>query len=480
MTSAQHIQEFESYATSTDQPEQTSTIPFRLEPHSTARNAAIATIDIPYGTSILTSTPLATILIDSERGKRCDFCLYPREELQRCTGCKIFWYCDRTCQTKAWKAHHRRLCPRMQKFMASPSPQASPDSKLHLLLLAQLMTEHGTILEGAFDRISMDPRELPWKDALPHPITALLTLLPAEGHTDSVMSDLSVFGLKGGPIAKHLTCRFANNNFAMHSSRMDVFGHGIFPLASRAFNHSCYPNAVPIYRVTSNRAGAEMNVVTLRNISKWEEITIPYVDPALPYDIRRRQLKEAYGFACQCPACQSPLSQISQPIEFDIDSKKSTELELLLRGSVLPVVFEDTPESSRTLSDFRMEIIPKLSPNYLPSLSEEFSEASHSGSYDKAIEKGKSLLALYFLLYPANYPMIGLHALELAKICWNAFVTNPSSLERLVEMNSLLDLVEKIFITIFGGSVVSSSEDDPIIIELRTLKSALNSEVVNQ
>jgi len=73
-------------------------VPFRLESHPTARNAAIAISGISAGSTILSSTPLATVLVDSEKGKRCDFCLYPLEELQRCTGCKVYWYCDQSCR----------------------------------------------------------------------------------------------------------------------------------------------------------------------------------------------------------------------------------------------------------------------------------------------------------------------------------------------------------------------------------------------
>jgi len=156
--------------------------------------------------------------------------------------------------------------------MKSPAAESS-DAKLHTLLLAHLMVEHANVLQGAFERFSPESRDLPWIQALPHPITALLTLLPNERHIDS-LSDLSTLGIATTPVAKYLSARFANNNFALHSSRMDVFGHGVFPLASRAFNHSCAPNAVPIYQVSANHADVEMKVVALRKIPEGEEVTI--------------------------------------------------------------------------------------------------------------------------------------------------------------------------------------------------------------
>lgn len=48
-----------------------------------------------------------------------------------------------------------------------------------------------------------------------------------------------------------------------------------------------------------------------------------------------------------------------------------------------------------------------LHESYLPSLSETFSNASHDGPYDVALDTGESLLALYRLVYPPNYPQIG-------------------------------------------------------------------------
>jgi len=44
---------------------------------------------------------------------------------------------------------------------------------------------------------------------------------------------------------------------------------------------------------------------------------------------------------------------------------------------------------------------------YLTELSETFSKASHEGQYDIALDSGVTLLALYVLLYPVNYPQIG-------------------------------------------------------------------------
>jgi hypothetical protein len=44
---------------------------------------------------------------------------------------------------------------------------------------------------------------------------------------------------------------------------------------------------------------------------------------------------------------------------------------------------------------------------YLSIVSETFSKASHEGQYDVALDYGLTLLAVYIMIYPANYPQIG-------------------------------------------------------------------------
>jgi hypothetical protein len=48
-----------------------------------------------------------------------------------------------------------------------------------------------------------------------------------------------------------------------------------------------------------------------------------------------------------------------------------------------------------------------LHESYMEQLSEQFSKASHEGDYDISIRSGITLLALYLLIYPRNYPQIG-------------------------------------------------------------------------
>ena len=274
---------------------------------------------------------------------------------------------------RAWKAHHRRLCKTFPSFLASHSYQLlSAPGRAHSLLLAHLLAEHSQALWSAFST-----QKLP-SDNLSDPIAVLLSLLPRSKteprpnlpHLDSIPDSLITF----------LSCRFSNNNFTIHSSRMDVFAHGIFPLASRSFNHSCIPSAVPVYTLSQNSALVKMNIQLIRDLKPGEEvrqsvscvvnifnlllvkckITIPYIDPALPYTSRQGNLNLTYNFICSCPLCQRPWLTTHNCA---VPSSGLADFETRLREGVLPFLLEDDTrvDSAKLREDFFSRIPPFLS-----------------------------------------------------------------------------------------------------------------------
>ena len=74
-------------------------------------------------------------------------------------------------------------------------------------------------------------------------------------------------------------------------------GAAIFPLAS-SLNHSCDPNCEVAY-VDDSR----VHILAKRTIGRDEECTIAYVDPDLDGEERREELRETYGFDCECDVC---------------------------------------------------------------------------------------------------------------------------------------------------------------------------------
>ena len=69
------------------------------------------------------------------------------------------------------------------------------------------------------------------------------------------------------------------------------------------FNHSCLPNVI------FGQNGSQMYFMTCRNILKGEEICDNYIDIISNKKERQLQLKEQYGFVCQCERCNDKNSK---------------------------------------------------------------------------------------------------------------------------------------------------------------------------
>ena len=123
----------------------------------------------------------------------------------------------------------------------------------------------------------------------------------------------------------------------------------------------------------------------------------------MPYVTRQRELELTYNFTCTCSLCQLSLSPA-------LPFPSRTELALVesqLREHVLSSLsHHDSPIVIRD------NFSPVLHSSFLPSLADSFSNASHDGPYEIAVQKGATLLAVYSMLYPPNHPMIGQFSLH--------------------------------------------------------------------
>ncbi|KAI0712087.1 SET domain-containing protein [Earliella scabrosa] len=395
----------------------------RLGIHPIGRNAAFARSPIPAGTVITRIPPLTTCLLPGERGRRCDGCHRMQSEavsLRRCSGCASFWYCGTTCQNREWKAHHKKICKHYNGFVVSTQYQAlTSHDQVDAILLSQLL--------AGPDMWHVDAEHNPLRD----PASTFLDLLKVH-RPDGFVPPLCLSKGTQSPetlkLAEELYARFGNNNFVLHS-HLNSYAHGVYPLASRLFNHSCVPNAACKYMITPTEP-VTVEVVALQNIPEDEEITIPYVDPALPYQTRQDALRVNYGFECTCRLCafQGGIEPVAVPPLSG--SKESKDLEAVLRSFALGDINREVkvPTSPGLFERLPRELHVIFHESYLPSLSEKFSKTSHEGPYADAVESGLTLLAFYVTVYPPNYPQIGMHALELAKTLWNLLCTEPEAL----------------------------------------------------
>jgi hypothetical protein len=127
------------------------------------------------------------------------------------------------------------------------------------------------------------------------------------------------------------------------------------------------------------------------------------------YQTRQQIFNLTYGFTCTCSSCAfaEKVRPIPQPPESPIERK---QLEKVLRHFVFPSLslqpYElNLPEES--YHDIPDTLVPVLHESFLGGLSQTFSMASHDGPYEGALDVGLTILAVYVLLYPPNYPQIG-------------------------------------------------------------------------
>lgn len=159
-------------------------------------------------------------------------------------------------QALDWGSQHKRICRRYNRYIASESYQAmAAHERMDALLLSHLVA-YISCLESPIEDESS-------------PIYTFLSLLrgPVDVTVPSLCYETSAVSRE---LALELYSRFGNNNFAMHS-HLNTYGHGIFPLASRLFNHSCVPNAAVKY-ITTSAQRVQMEVVALRPILPNEEV----------------------------------------------------------------------------------------------------------------------------------------------------------------------------------------------------------------
>ncbi|EIN12756.1 SET domain-containing protein [Punctularia strigosozonata HHB-11173 SS5] len=380
-----------------------------LRSHSTARLAAHATRSFAPGDVILVDEALTTAILPSDAGRRCNHCLRLTSDLKRCAGCAAYHYCSTQCQSQQWSIHHKRICKHISSFIASPAYQGLHEhEKITAVLLSHLCTisQHG--------KDSLRPALSTFEDLLPGPESATPPICPPPFSTEEQQK------------ATYYHSKFGNNNFVIHS-HLTSFAHGIFPMSSICFNHSCAPNAAARYILTPHQV-PRMEVIALTHIAAGTEVTIPYLDPALPLANRQQITQITYGFICGCPLCtlQASLPAVPPP-----PPRSAQEDISLIDFGLRRLVFGATsdvslPDTVPPLNDLPPNLLAVLHESYLPALSAAFSTASHDvESADilaTALQTGQTILALYLLLYPRNYPQIGMHALEVAKTAWNGTV----------------------------------------------------------
>ena len=134
-------------------------------------------------------------------------------------------------------------------------------------------------------------------------------------------------------------------------------------------------------------------------------MTIPYFDPALPYQRRQEISQYSYGFKCACSYCEFYESIKSAP-EHVANGAEGASAEQALCQYAFPGSTLRWPPRA-LIYTLPQELHFVLHKDYLPQTSRVFKDAAHEGHYELALRSGVTLLAVYMALYPPLYPQTG-------------------------------------------------------------------------
>ncbi|BGP19589.1 hypothetical protein JCM10213_009318 [Rhodosporidiobolus nylandii] len=260
------------------------------------------------GTTLLTTSPLMSVLDNRNIYTRCSACFRSQEDMDQpkpllqCSVCHLLRYCSATCQNADWKLH-KLECIALRNASMSVRGEDRPVPGTPERTLARLLwkgkLEGGKLLRE-FESLQSH------RDDLTQPEQERFYMV--SGRLVQYVNSQELVANAVGGTGKgmmDMCSRFTSNSFSLTSpSDVTNIGVSISPLTA-LFNHSCRPNAVVVFpSFPSPSQPKHMAVVALREIKPGEEILTSYVDIALPRDERRKELRERYKFDCVCEECE--------------------------------------------------------------------------------------------------------------------------------------------------------------------------------
>ncbi|KAL2075877.1 hypothetical protein VTL71DRAFT_820 [Oculimacula yallundae] len=268
-------------------------------------------------------------------------------DLLACAKCYMVYYCNKTCQKKAWLHHHKQECETLAKGRAEHKKQhevngkgkgiSSSDGDVEDLGVAGVTSadDDGKVPEETFDIFNNMVRmairfllvfkgdnpvvpDLNTKSgkSLDHLFVNLSTApeFPVLGSTDHGIATL-VKGLTGTPLSLADVALCVRSLYESrrpmvsgiikepchppHIGHVTCPGYFVEPVVS-LFQHSCEPNC----RVIILRN--DICVQPLRHIPAGEELTLSYVSEyeSFDYEIRKKILHDFWGIQCYCEVCK--------------------------------------------------------------------------------------------------------------------------------------------------------------------------------
>jgi len=254
-------------------------------------------------------------------------------------------------------------------------------------------------------------------------------------------------------------CRFHCNNFETFDPELFPTANGTYPIGS-LFNHSCFPNCVPMYHY------GKMVIKCIHEVEAGAELCVTYLDVILEKEKRKEKLAEIYYFECGCRRCvgeevglvleekkwehggvkgkkcfheiffECGFSELAERVlgvtkqEFGRPSQIWEEILKKEMADKIPIweLKEEFKNHDKFCQGYvglveKVLVLVETKPIFDISIFRIFSEiksmAISVGDWRVASLACKYICAMDLVYYPNFHPMVGLAFFELAQCIWN-------------------------------------------------------------
>ncbi|KAK0396813.1 hypothetical protein QR680_001867 [Steinernema hermaphroditum] len=225
--------------------------------------------------------PFAYALYNEELSSYCWYCLCEKQGLRHCTGCGVALFCDKTCQSLAWK-DHKGEC----KAIATHRYDIVKGRDKKDPTFYENRTSKRTIMEiwSHAEQITKDEQGL-------KKFEEIYETLSKYYDEKYMLPKKAVF---------ELHCRdFINRHAISDKAYLKEIGKGLY-LDLCAYDHSCAPNTVYTCKGFIATLRPLHNSVNLLDRSK---TFYSYIELFSTKQQRRKMLQDTWYFHCECTRC---------------------------------------------------------------------------------------------------------------------------------------------------------------------------------
>lgn len=213
--------------------------------------------------------------------------------LKKCSVCKSMYYCDQKCQRNDWKECHKNECKLYSNYYKQYLFRDCDRFLLRLWLLSTHSTQKLTQNYELYNK-----KNRCFHDLMTH-YNQIRDDIKRINYFEMICKRFNSCDIDFDYEQLFvLFCKLCINSFSILNEDLNEVGTALYISAS-VFNHSCQPNAGPVFD------GIDLQIRALKDIDSNEEIFINYIDLKMNRTDRQLKLYEQYYFSCNCVKCET-------------------------------------------------------------------------------------------------------------------------------------------------------------------------------